>query len=184
MPSFDPIQYPNDEDNFYIGGVSSPGIAILSGFDRVYGWETKKGKGVKGSTSTLNEFPPCEGSVELLLWEIAHFEAWDEFRPLLKYDPTKKAVNALDWYHPSTEDVELRSVVCKKIGRRVHKGQGLYSITIEFLEYNPPPKQSAVKTPGGSKTDGKGDGKGGSGDPVADAKQAEIQRLLNEAKQP
>jgi len=186
----DPIQNPRDEDAFRIGSVLSPGLAILSGFKRGYGWEVKKGKGVKGSTSTLNEFPPCEGAAEILLWESEHFTAWESFQRLLKYDPTRKDVVALDWYHPSTESIELRSVVCKGIGARIHKGQGLYSITVEFLEYHPPPPKSAVQTPTGSKSNGTGGSGSGSGagakstDPVADAKQAEIKRLLDEARKP
>ena len=181
--AFDPIRYPREEDIFRIGGVASPGVSILSGFERVYGWEVKKGKGVKGSTATLNEFPPCEGTIKIQLWTPEHFDEWDVFRRLLKYDPTKKGVNALDFYHQSTEDIDLRSVVCRGISPRVHEGLGLYAVTIKLLEYNPPPKKSAVSTPSGSKTSA-GKTPGASSDPVADAKQAEIARLLKEAGEP
>lgn len=183
MPN--PLINPAAEDVIKIGSVTSPGLSILSGFKRPYGWEVKKGKGVKGSTTTLNEYPPCEGSVEIQLWLDEHFDAWDLFLPHLKYDPTKKTVSAVDWYHPSTVDIDLKSVVCKNISARVHKGNGLYSYTLDFLEYNPPPKKSAVSTPKGSKTSSSGNStSGGSGDPVADAKQAEIARLLEEARKP
>lgn len=182
--AFDPIRYPQEEDIFRIGGVASPGISTFSGFERVYGWEVKKGKGVKGSTVTLNEFPPVEGQVEIQLWLPEHFDAWNAFRPLLKYDPTKKTSTALDWYQQSTEDIELKSVVCKGFSPRVHKGKGLYVVTVKFIEYNPPPKKSAVATPNGSKGGTSSGTPGASSDPIADAKQAEIARLLKQANQP
>lgn len=179
--AFDPIRYAREEDIFRIGGTASPGVSKFDGFEREYKWEVKKGKGVKGSTSTLNEFPPVEGSVDIQLWTPEHFDEWDKFRALLKYDPTKKQGQALDWYQQGTEDIELRSVVCKGFTKRKHQGGGLYVVTVKFLEYNPPPKAAAVTTPKGSKS---GTGDKASGDPVADAKQAEIARLLKEANKP
>jgi hypothetical protein len=66
-----------------------------------------------------------------------------------------------------------------------HEGKGLYSVVVEMIEYFPPPQKSAVKTPDGSKSNaGKTPGSSPSGDPIADAKQAEIARLLAEAKKP
>lgn len=183
--AFDPIRYAAEEDVFRIGGQANPGIAKLSGFKRVYGWEIKKGKGIKGSTVTLNEYPPVEGSIEVKLWTPEQFEAWEEFQKLFKYDPTKKTVAAVDWYHQSTEAIELRSIVCKSISNREHQGQGLYVVKIEVIEYNPPAKKSAVSTPKTS-ADNSNSKKtpGSSGDPIADAQQAEIARLLKIAGEP
>ena len=181
--AFDPLTHAREEDVFRIGGVVSPGLAKFEGFERQFGWEVKKGKGAKGSTVTLNEYPPIEGTVTIQLWETFHFDEWEAFRPLLKYDPTKKKEQALDWYQQSTEDVELKSVVCKGYTPRKHVGNGLYEITIKFIEYNPPPKKPAVGNPNFSTSAHKPTDKG-SGDPIADAKQAEIKRLLDEANKP
>jgi hypothetical protein len=74
----------------------------------------KKEKGAKGSTVTLNEYPPVEGSITFKLWTPEHFTEWAEFRANFKYDPTKKPIGAVDIYHPSLAEIGVTSVVCKK----------------------------------------------------------------------
>lgn len=179
----DPIEQAQSWDTIQLGNVTSPGVCELSGFKRLFGWDVKKGKGTKGSTLTLNEYPPVEGSIKFMLWEVSHFEEWAQFRKLFQYDPTKKPVTALDIYHPSLADIELKSVVCKSISAIKHEGKQLYTCEVELIEYHPPPKKNASGNPAGSKTNA-AKGPGTSSDPVADAQQAEIARLLAEAKKP
>ncbi len=176
-----PFEFAASWDVLLIGGLTSPGLCKLSGFKRVHGWEVKEGKGVKGSTATLNKFPPCKGTATFWLWLPEHFVAWRDFRSLFKYDPTKKTVNAVDMFHPSTADIDCYRVVCEDITAIEPDAPGYYKTIVSLLEYNPPPKASAVSTPNGSKSSA--DGKG-SGDPVADAQQAEIKRLLKQAGEP
>jgi hypothetical protein len=184
MPVFvNPIAMPQDYDVVKIGGVECPGICVLSGFKRDTEWDVKKGKGTKGGTATLSQLPPAKGSIEFFLWTAFHFEAWDAiFRARFLYDPTKKTVNAVDIYHPALSVIDIYSVVTESIGPVVHKGKQLYSITVELLEYLPPPKKTATGTPTGSNSKGGGAGKTGkSNDPIADAQQAEIAKLTAEA---
>lgn len=187
MPSLNPIENPEAWDVITIGGTESPGICTLSGFKRGSEFDVKKGKGSLGATVTFVQRPPIEGSIKFSLWEPAHFDAWTSFRALLKYDPTKKKISALDIFHPALAEIELKSVVCTSIGATEHEGKQLYSITCEFLEYSPPPKKSAVGTPAGSKSNGGGPGGGSGGggtDPIADAQQKEIARLMEIAGRP
>ncbi len=167
-----------------IANEISPGACELSGFKRTYGWDIKKGKGTLGATLTFNESPPVEGTIKFMLWEDFHFVQWDDFRKHFKYDPTKKGASAVDIYHPSLADIDCKSVVCKSIGAIEHEGKGLYSISVELIEYHPPPKKSAVSTPDGSKSNTTAKTSGVTPDPIADAQQAEIKRLLAEAKKP
>lgn len=188
MPSgsVDPIQNPQAWDVVQIGQQSSPGLCKLSGFKRGHEFDVKRGKGTLGATVTFVGRPPAKGTITFKLWTAQHFAAWDSFRPLLKYDPTKKAVQAVDVYHPSLADIEMTSFVVEGIGAIEHQGDGLYQCVVELLEYFPPPKASAVSTPSGSVSTGTG-GSGASGtpaDPVADAQQKEIAALLNKASQP
>ncbi len=187
MPSLiNPFDNPSDYDVVKIGGIECPGICQLSGFKRLTEWDVKKGKGTKGGTATLTQLPPAKGSIKFMLWTPFHFEAWDAiFRAQFKYDPTKKTVNAVDIYHPTLAAIDLHSVVTESISAVEHEGKGLYSITVELLEYLPPPKKSATGTPSGSKSNDGGAGKSGkSDDPIADAQQAEIAKLLKEANSP
>jgi hypothetical protein len=180
-----PIENPEAWDVITIGGTESPGICTLSGFTRNAEFDVKKGKGSLGATVTFVQRPPIEGSIKFQLWEPAHFEEWATFRKLLKYDPTKKAITALDIFHPALAEIDLKSVVCKSIGATSHDGKQLYSVTCEFLEYAPPPKKSAVGSPAGSKSNGTGaSGSGTPPDPILDAQQKEIARLTEIAGRP
>lgn len=178
-----PIENPEAWDKVEIGDQECPGVAKLSGFKRDYGWDVKKGKGAKGATLTLNEFPPVEGTVTIYLWTPEHFAEWNSFKSMFNYDPAKKKTSPVDIYHPSLADIDCFSVVCKSIDAITHEGNQLYSVKVSLIEYNPPPKKSAVSTPSGSASKAKA-GPGNTSDPVGDAQQEEIRRLLNEAKKP
>ena len=60
----------------------------------------------------------------------------------------------------------------------------LYTITVDLLEYFPPPKASAIGTPTGSAAGKGSNGAKPGGDPIADAQQAEIAKLLAQAQDP
>lgn len=182
--SIDPIANPQDWDVVRIGQVVSPGICKVGEFKRSYEWDQKKGKGSLGATVTFVQRPPAKGSVVFRLWTSAHFVAWDTFRLALQYDPTKKAVQAVDIYHPSLADLGITSVVTESIGNIVHEGDQLYTITVDFLEYFPPPKNSAVSTPTGSRSTTSNTTPGAPADPVADAQQKQIAELLKQASAP
>lgn len=180
----DPIGNPQGWDVVTIGGVDSPGLCKLSGFKRDFGWQIKKGKGSKGSTVTLNEYPPVEGTLTFRLWTRSHFEEWALFRDNFKYDPTKKPISAIDIYHPALADIGVSSVVCKSISALEHQGEGLYQLTVELIEYNPPPKASAVGQPSGAASTSTNKGPGTPPDPIAEAQKKEIADLLKQAGTP
>lgn len=183
--SADPFTNPQDWDYVIIGGVKSPGICKVSGFSRKNEWDLKKGKGTIGATLTFVGKPPAKGKIVWQIWTSEQYESWISFRQLLKYDPTKKSVTAIDIYYPSLDDIDIHSVVCEDLGQLEHQGNQLYTIEAEFIEYFPPPKKSAVSTPGGSKsTSSKTKTPGTQPDPIGDAQQAEIAKLLKEAKEP
>lgn len=180
-----PIQFPETWDVLFIGQKMSPGvISKVAGFERTYDWDVKKGKGTVGATTTFVGKPPSEGSFTFQLWTDTHFELWNEFVLLLKYDPTKNTVSAVDAYHPALVGSDITSLVTQKISPVLHVGGGLYEVTVSFLEYFPAPKKNATGTPDGSKTTQKGTTPGDPPDPVADAQQAEIRRLLQQASAP
>ena len=180
----DPITNPQAWDVVKLGQSTSPGVCELSGFKRGHEWDIKKGKGTVGSTITFVARPPAKGSIKFKLWTAAHFDAWATFVALLKYDPTKKAVQAVDIYHPSLADIDITSVVTENIGIIVHEGDGLYSRTVDFIEYFPAPNVSAVSTPTTSQTTQDYTVPGEVAQDVPDAQQREIAALLQEATAP
>lgn len=179
-----PILYPEAWDKIFIGQMQSPGVCEVKGFNRPYKWDSKGGKGSLGATSTFVERPVSTGSVKFQLWEESHFDEWQAFQALLEFDPTKKTVTAVDLYHPTPANNGVNAVVVDNIGELIHVGKGLYEITVDFREYAPPPKKNASGTPSGSKSTQGGTTPGAPPDPIADAQQEEIRRLMAQAAQP
>lgn len=188
----DPFSAPQDYDFVKIDGVENPGIIApkgISGFKRETEWDVKKGKGTKGGTATLSQLPPAKGSIKFLLYSKFHCEAWDQiYRARFKFDPTKKTKNAVDIYHPALAKLDIHSVVTESIGPETPEGLGIWSITVELLEYLPQPKKTVTSTPNGSTSTGTKSGSANGGapgdDPIADAQQREIARLMAEAQKP
>ena len=145
-----PLDNPQVWDVVTISGIVCPGIIEMGEWKRAHDWDIKKGKGTVGGTVTFVQKPPAEGSIKFLLWTAEQFQAWDSFLPLLKYDPTKSTVSAVDIYHPGLDAIDIATVVTVKIGNIIHEGKQLYSISVDFLEYFPPPNVSAVGTPTGA----------------------------------
>lgn len=186
--ALNPIDHPRAWDVIKLGGVESPGLAELGDeWERETEWDRKKGKGAAGETQTLTNLPACDGTVTFTLWTAAHFKEWEKFRPLFMYDPIKKTSPPLDIYHPALADLKIKSVVCQGISAIKKLPRKKYQIVVKLLEYKPPPPASAVYAPTGSKSNANTSGAAKTGtppDPIADAQQAEIARLLAEAKKP
>lgn len=176
-----PIEFYDDWTFIKIANTTSPGVIAIDGirgFERETAWDKKKGKGVKGATLTLTQYPPAEGSIEFLLWEATHFKEWVEFRKLLKYSTDKAsgnatAADAFDIYHPALADVGISQVVTHKISPIYHRGRGLYTITVDLIEWTPPPPVSVIGTTASSKPIDKNSSPGKQPDAVANA-QAEL----------
>jgi hypothetical protein len=182
-----PIEFSSSWHFVTIAGTRSPGaISVdgIRGFERPTEWDKKKGKGTQGATLSLVQYPPAEGSIEFQLWLPVHFDQWRQFRPLLRYNTAKKAGDAFELYHPSLADLGISAVVTSKLSPITHKGRGLYVVTVDMIEYFKPPAKSIVSTPSKANTQNttsKTATPGAPADPVADAQQAEIARLMKEA---
>jgi hypothetical protein len=147
-----PFEDPHSWDVIKVGGVECPGIFKFTTIPkRAYEWDKKKGKGTKGETKTFVQMPASEGKGKFYLWTVDHFHAWESFRALFKYDPTKKDVQAIEIYHPALAAIELHSVVTEYLGACESEGKGLYAIEWSFGEYFPASESNATGTPSGSK---------------------------------
>lgn len=179
-----PFEDPQAWDVVIVGGKKSPGYCEVTGFQRGNEWDIKKGKGAVGATFTFVQKPPAKGKVKFYFWLQSQADEWVDYRKLLKYDPTKKSIQAIDIYYPSLAEIDVNSVVTENIGATEHEGKGMYSITVEFIEYFPVKAGSGVSSPTGSASGPKTTNPGKSSDPIADAQQAEIAALLKKAGEP
>lgn len=188
---FDPIAWHESWDYVKLAGQKFPFPCVVTGFARKYDWDKKPAKGQKGGSSTFTAQPLTEGQIEFKLWLPSHFENWLVYVKLLKYDPLKKDVKAISISHPVTMLADVASVVTEEIGPPV-KGNGLiYTATVKFSEYGPPPKKDASKTASGTDVNGNKktqrippDPPGNTDDPISKANQAKIDALLKKAKEP
>ena len=180
--AFNPIDNAEDWSKFVIVGRETPGKAEVGEFKRVVEWDVKTGKGTAGATETVKGLPPAKGSVKFFAWTSAHFAAWDDLLPLLKYDPTKKTKQANAIYHPALDDIDVSSVNIESIGSWVHEGGQMYARTIEMLEFAPPPAKSATATPSGTAGGSPDAKKGSSADPAIVAMQKQAADLAGQAQ--
>lgn len=185
--TLDPFSNPGAWDAVVIAGQQAPGILLMPGgieFKRAFAWDVKKGKGTLGATATFVGQPLAKGTIKLVFWTMQHFVAWSQFVPLLKYDPTKIAPQAVDIYHPALADVNITSVIIEEIGIPMPQLDKRYIVELKFLEYLPPPAISAVDTPTTSAVFSN------VGAPVTvptnaqDTQQGQIQQLLDQASKP
>ena len=185
VSDYNPPQFvvPTRWDVVKISGVTCPGYCEISGFDRGWGWDVKSGKGAQGTTPTYTSKQECEGDVTFYLWTGAHFVAWETFRPLFLYDPTKTTtLQAVSIFHPSLADLGIKSVVTRKLSPIRHLGENLYSVVAKLLAYEPPPKDSAVATPTSATT---GSGVNTKPPPApTDPLQQKVAQLFSQFQQP
>ncbi len=183
----DPIKDPSSWDSVEFAGIEYP-FCEISGFDRESEWDVKKGKGAQGATATFVGISLAKGSVKFVAWESSHFVAFDKIFVMFKYDPAKKKSQAIEIWHPSIVENEINSVVVTKVPPWKHDGNGQYSREVEFLEFRPAPKTSAVGTPANAATSaggapGSSTGTPGSQpDPAIKAAQDEFAASLKDAK--
>lgn len=183
MPFANPYLVPEDWDTLLLGGKETPGVAEVSGADRPYKIDEKDGPGTEGAILTYRGKRLAKFTVKLKFWLVTggdddQLDEWDRFRPTLEQAANKKGVTALDVVHPALNDLGIKSVICDKIGQLVNEGKGLWSVTLSFIEYAPPKKGNATKTPSSSKT-------GTNGFPtLADPRELIIGQLLQQASKP
>jgi len=156
-----PIANPQAYDAFIFAGEAYL-YCDYSGFDRLHKWDEKDGKGAKGATNTYVSDPLAKGTVTFHAWEEDHFTQFRTIREILRFDPTKKTGVAVEVWHPALVENDITALVVTKQGPWHHDGNGMYTRTLEFTEFRPPKKVSAVSTPGSASTGG---GPGGGAPP-------------------
>lgn len=86
----DPEEHTEAYDHVVFGkDLRTPGRCKVEGFSRDIGYDHKKGKGVKGATSTVKEMPPAKGKITFWTWTAAQRRAWNAILDILKFDPSK-----------------------------------------------------------------------------------------------
>ena len=122
-----PIDHPDLYDSIILAGRVSPGRARVSMPMRTEGWEKQKAKGADGAEAVNNGADLIEFDVELYLWRderVDHFEAWEDWSPVLLTPVKAGNPMALDIYHPQLDGLGISSVVVKQRSNPQPDGKG------------------------------------------------------------
>jgi hypothetical protein len=135
-----------------LSGVPIPGTIVvpggLQGFKRGTGWDVRAGKGTAGAELTLKTQPPVKGTVTMQLVTPADFAAWDAFvSAVLSISVEDQKADGLAWYYPGHASIGLTVVVVENYtGPVPQKVGGVFQVSIEVIEWSPPPATSIVST--------------------------------------
>lgn len=83
------------QDYIVLGGLKSPGLAIVNGAKLSREWATPAGYGLAGATTTLVSQKLIPFEVEIQLWEPDHFFAWDAWIAAVLGEPRGASLAAI-----------------------------------------------------------------------------------------
>ena len=145
---YTPHDLPLAYDTLIIGGVYTPGVAVVEKLSRAYKWDIKEGKGSNGGVTTFQGASIPKFSVTIKLWEPEHFTDWEDLCAMLRRSIEGTKVKALNISHPFLQQLDVNAVTVETIGQptRAKEGDVLHTVTIDFLEYRPPKPTKAKST--------------------------------------
>lgn len=130
---------------FLIGGFRSPGKATLVDATKVFGWDQRKGYGLTGAYSvpTGEELVLAKFLIEL--WDGDDWPLWLAFskkfftKPVITV-PGGLSSLGLGILHPvlNAPPYNVHKVVPARISTMIQDEYGLWSCTVELLEFKPP----------------------------------------------
>lgn len=150
-PIPNPIDNPVLYDVVTIAGLTSQGVISWPDGERAFDWDTKKGKGASGATTTFQGRDIATPTIEFRFWTPEQVDWYHEqLLPLLTKALEAPSPTALEIYHPTLAALGIEAVQVKKIGTLSRKKGGLYTVKIEFTEYRPPKPIKGTGTAGKS----------------------------------
>jgi hypothetical protein len=181
-----PNQYPDLYASIVLGTAVSPGVVTLSGHDRELAWDTESAKDQTGASSKYNGEQVGEFQASFYLASADDQIAWPAFLRVVRSTISGPVPKALPIYHPDLAENGYTEVCAKSIGGRVRDPRGGVTVLVVFIEFRPPkPKPAKAAASGGGGTGGGSGASNPSGgseyDPNAERK-AELEALLEEAK--
>jgi len=137
--TWDPIADP--VDHILLVGKKSPGIAEVVGASK-----TSKLKKLEPHYSSKG-FVVFRGianaafSVKLRLYSAQDWVDWHTWKPLV-LNPPSRNTDGLSIWHPLLEDLGVRSVLVENVSQPEQTGNGEWTITINFFEFEKPKRQA------------------------------------------
>ncbi len=131
-----------DWDSILLGGLRSPGQAIVTGGILPSKWDVRRGYALSGATTVFTGIDIKSFSVKLLFWDEADIEHYNIlFVPMLGRPPQGKFPKSLAFYHPAVSEppIGIRAVGVESVSQlKLEDETGLWSVEIQLIPYKPP----------------------------------------------
>lgn len=147
---------PTAYDVLVLAGKASPGVVKLTNVKRTTGWDQQESQG-QDFANTVKKGAKLVAFTAT--WKLTKderrddFAAWELWSPILDSSTKAKGAKGTDAYHPELAELKVKSVVVTSRGAREPLDgdeTGAETVSVEFLEYNPP-KPAPATTVAGSK---------------------------------
>lgn len=132
------------QDYVTIASNRSPGKASIIDLKRSIGWDVRQAYGLDRATLVPKGNPPATFSIRFDLWDPGDLDAWDIFaKTYLKWALFRapgSITKALTIVHPilQAQPIALKECVVSQIHGLNKDEEGLWSCTVDFMEYGPP----------------------------------------------
>lgn len=136
-----------------LAGQTMPGQWVLSDASKVFGWQEQKGFGLSGAFAFPTGDELVHAKFTVSIWTSVDFAAFREVRKSLLKKPVftvggTLTSKALGIDHPELKAMGVTAVVVKSVSAMVNDGTGLWTCSVEFLQWRKPvlalPKPSTV----------------------------------------
>jgi hypothetical protein len=132
--------YRDPVNTFHIGNPlqPSPGIATVIGAGSPRSWDERKGYGLIGATLWYTGRKLSKFKVRIELRTEADWDAWVEWRKLLKAPSYGRRAGWLPCYHPLLAPLEIDRVVVLDRPQENQDDEGVWTCEVEFQVYRRP----------------------------------------------
>jgi hypothetical protein len=149
-PITEPVDY------VLLADQRSPGLAELQKASSPRRWDERRGYGLSGARVVYRGIALSHFTLLLRLYTVEDWDAWHEWKALVQRAPDQTRPRALDFSHPITDELGIRSVVVENVLQPVQTADGEWTIEIGLIEYRTP--TPALLRPDGSVTRAAGNG--------------------------
>lgn len=141
-------------DTFTIAGIPMPGKWTLTDAKKKYGWQIQMGYGLDGAFVLPSGNPLIVAKFKGEFWDAGDFAIYKQVRKRFFTRASVVVGGALSFAlgvdHPELKALGVDAVVLLEMSAGVDAGAGLWTVSLDLLQYRPPLKvdpKPARKTP-------------------------------------
>jgi hypothetical protein len=144
--SWNPIQDP--VDRCYLGGYATPGLLEVAGAGSPRKWDEQAGYAMSGAILIYRGIGLSHFTLTFRLYNLTHWQQWNEIRPILLRPPMGKVSRALDVDHPVLNEVGITHLVIEDVTAPSQVEDGVWEIVVSCIEWRR--HKQAIAKPDGS----------------------------------